>query len=431
MERFISLLGVFVLIGIAFVCSNNRKKIAWRTVAWGFGLQFIFAVLILKTAIGEQFFRGVNDLIMAFLDFTQAGSGFIFGNLIHSHIPLGTEGSSNDFEQYKNLFADAGAFFAFSVLPTIIFFSSVMAILYHLGIMQKVVQSVAWVMSKTMKTSGAESLSASADIFVGQTEAPLIVRPFVEKMTKSELMAIMTAGFATVAGGVMAAYVAMLRDKVPNIAGHLMAASIMSAPAALALAKIFFPETERSETAGVVKIDYKIETRNVVDAAASGASQGVTLAINVAAMLIAFLALVAMINGILGLCGGLIGFEGLTLSLIFGKIIAPIAFFLGIPWSDAAAMGDLIGTKLMLTEFVAYAKLQGLAAEHAISERTAIIASYALCGFANVGSIGIQLGGLGVLAPSRKHDLAMLAPRAMFAGAMASFSTACIAGILL
>lgn len=431
MERIISALGIFTLIGLCFLFSNNRKNIRWKTVFWGFGLQLIFAILILKTQLGKNIFLYVNNIIVAFLDFTRDGSGFVFGKLIDSYVPVGTKASAGGFESDPGLVANTGAFFAFTVLPTIIFFSTCMAVLYHLGIIQKVVQSVAWVMAKSMKTSGAESLSASANIFVGQTEAPLVIRPYVTQMTKSELMAIMTAGFATVAGGVMAAYVAMLREHIPTIAGHLMAASVMSAPAALALAKIMYPEMEQSETAGTVKTSYKKETRNVVDAAAQGASQGVKLAINVGAMLIAFLALVALINGILGWVGGFFGFETLSLSWVFGKLMWPLAFVMGVPLSECGAMGDLLGTKLMLTEFVAYAKLQAFAGEQIISERTVLIASYALCGFANVGSIGIQLGGIGGIAPNRKHDLASVGVRAMFAGAFASFSTACIAGILL
>lgn len=431
MERIISIVGLFALIGIAYLFSNSRKNIRWRTVFWGFSLQFVFAVLILKTDAGRGAFSIINDLIIAFLDFTRAGSGFVFGNLIDSQIPVGSMNPTGGFEQYRNQIANAGAFFAFTVLPTIIFFASFMAILYHLGVVQKVVQGVAWVMAKSMKTSGAESLSASANIFVGQTEAPLVVRPYIMKMTQSELMAIMTAGFATVAGGVMAAYVAMLREQIPTIAGHLMAASIMSAPAALALAKIFHPETGEPATAGIVKTGYKKETRNVVDAAATGASQGLSLAFNVGAMLIAFIALVALVNGVLGWCGGQFGMEGLSLSWLFGKVIAPFAFLFGIPWADCAEMGDLLGTKMMINEFVAYAKLQAFAEGGKIEPRTLIIASYALCGFANLSSIGIQIGGIGSIAPERKGDLASLGLKAMFAGALASFTTACIAGVLL
>ena len=254
MYRLLSLAGILVLIGIAFLLSNNKRRIRWKTILWGFALQFVLAVLVLKTTVGREAFSLANDVIIGFLDYTRAGAGFVFGNLIDSHIPVGPKPPNADFSQYKDYVAQSGAFFAFTVIPTILFFSSFMMILYHLGIVQKVVHGVAWVMARTMKTSGAESLSASADIFVGQTEAPLVVRPYIGRMTQSELMAVMTAGFATVAGGVMAAYVAMLKDVIPSIAGHLMAASIMSAPAALALAKIVVPETETPETQGTHKV---------------------------------------------------------------------------------------------------------------------------------------------------------------------------------
>ncbi len=431
MERFISLLGLLFIILIAFVFSHNRKAIRWKSVAWGFGLQFVLALIVLKTAVGRGFFSAVNDVVISFLDYTQAGASFVFGNLTNHNVPVTGQVPGANVESAQGLVAQTGAFFAFSVLPTIIFFSAFMAILYHLGWVQKVVRAVAWVMAKSMKTSGAESLSASANIFVGQTEAPLVVRPYVKEMTKSELMAIMTGGFATVAGGVLAAYVAMLKAQIPTIAGHLMAASIMAAPAALALAKVFYPETEEPVTAGGVESDYKPETTNVIDAAASGASQGVSLAINVAAMLIAFLAIVALLNGLLGWCGGFIGLPELSLSWVFGKVLSPFAFLLGVPWTDCAAMGDLLGSKLMINEFVAYAKLQELSSGGAISERTMVIASYALCGFANVGSIGIQLGGIGGIAPERRSDLASIGLRAMFAGALASCTSACIAGLLI
>jgi len=431
MDRFISFVGILVLIALAFLLSNNKKKVRWKTVGWGFSLQFVFALLILKTQFGKECFEIINDVIVAFLSFTRDGAGFVFGKLIDHSVPVSLKSPGIAFGTNQEYVANTGAFFAFTVLPTIIFFSAFIGVLYHLGIVQKVVQGVAWVMAKTMKTSGSESLSASANIFVGQTEAPLVVRPYIQNMTMSELMAVMSAGFATVAGGVMAAYVAMLQKDIPNIAGHLMAASIMSAPAALAIAKIIYPETEESETAGTIKTQYKKETQNIIDAAADGAGQGVKLAINIGAMLIAFIALMALLNGLLGWVGGLIGFEALSLSWIFGKLFSPLAFIFGIPWSDCAQMGDLLGTKIMINEFVAYAKLQAFANSGEISQRTAIIASYALCGFANVSSIGIQLGGLGGIAPERKHDLAILGVRAMIAGAFASFTTACIAGILI
>ncbi len=426
MERFIGILGIVVLVGFAFLLSSNRKKISWRPVFWGFGLQITFAILILKTAPGKWVFERINDFVLAILECTKAGSGFVFGNLITQFAPVGSlSPETGEFIREGSMVVDNGlAFFAFNVLPTIIFFSCLMTILYHYGVMQKLVLVIAKLMAKTMKTSGSESLSCAANIFVGQTEAPLVVKPFVEKMTHSELTAIMTSGFATIAGSVLAAYVGLLKASVPDIAGHLVAASVMSAPAALLMAKIIFPETEESATKGEVKVSLEKVDRNGIEAAARGASDGLRLALNVAAMLIAFLAVVALIN--LGLTQI---HEDLTLAAIFGKVFAPVAFLMGVPWEDAARFGDLLGTKLMINEFVAYMKLQELSS--VLEPRTQIIGAYALCGFANLGSIGIQLGGIGGIAPSRRPDLAKLAVRAMIAGAFASFTTACIAGILV
>jgi CNT family concentrative nucleoside transporter len=313
--------------------------------------------------------------------------------------------------------------FAFRILPTIIFFSSLMALLYHFGIMQRVIRWIAVTVQKTMGTSGSETLSVSANIFVGQTESPLMVRPFINQMTMSELMAVMTGGFATVAGGVMAIYVAMLSN-IPGIAGHLMAASIMSAPAALVMAKIIFPETEESETLGDLRIEVERPDDNAMEALSRGATDGVKLAVNVGAMLVAFVAFIAMVNGILG-------FVDLTIQQILGWLFQPLAWTMGAPWSEAGILGQLMGEKIVLTELIAYADLSQLQAENAISDRTAIIASYALCGFANFASIGIQLGGIGGIAPSRRKDLAKIGMKAMIAGALASWLTATLAGIIV
>ncbi|MCP4633753.1 MAG: NupC/NupG family nucleoside CNT transporter [candidate division Zixibacteria bacterium] len=426
MERFIGLLGILFLVLIAYIFSADRKNISWRPAFWGFGLQLTFAVLILKTAPGQWFFDRINDLAMAILKCSEAGSGFVFGNLINKFVPVGEiNPETGALIQNGNLVVDNGmAFFAFNVLPTIIFFSALMTVLYHYGVMQKIVQFIAKIMSVTMKTSGSESLSCAANIFVGQTEAPLLVKPFVETMTKSELLAVMTGGFATIAGGVLAAYVGLLKTSVPGIAGHLVAASVMSAPAALVMAKIIFPETEESATAGTVKIKLEKVDKNGIEAASRGAGDGLRLALNVGAMLIAFLGLVALINAGLGLVD-----DELTLASIFGYIFSPLAFLMGVPWNDCANFGDLLGTKIMINEFVAYLKLQSLS--ETLSPRSQIIGAYALCGFANLGSIGIQIGGIGGIAPSRRSDLAKLGVRALFAGAFASFTTACIAGMLL
>jgi CNT family concentrative nucleoside transporter len=425
MDRFTGILGLLFLLGVAWLLSRSRKNVKWRLVAWGMGLQIVFAVLILKTGPGEWIFAQCNDIIITVLNCANSGAQFVFGNLIARYAPVGTVTASGEFVQTQQLVVDNGmAYFAFSVLPTIIFFSALITILYHYGIMQRVVLAIAKLMAKTMKTSGSESLSAAANIFVGQTEAPLVVKPYVEKMTLSELNAIMTCGFATIAGGVMAAYVGLLKDIIPGIAGHIMAASIMSAPAGLVFAKMFVPETETSLTAGEVKLKVAKTDKNGVDAASRGATDGLRLALNVGAMLIAFIALVTLINTVLGLF-----WKDLTLAWIFGKILSPLAWLMGVPWADAARFGDLLGTKVMINEFVAFLKLQNYA--HLMSPKANIIAAYALTGFANLGSIGIQIGGISGIAPTRRSDLARLAFGAMAAGAFASWSTACIAGILI
>ncbi|MFC1566191.1 NupC/NupG family nucleoside CNT transporter [Candidatus Neomarinimicrobiota bacterium] len=405
MERFIGILGILVLLGIAFTMSNNRRKLDWRLIFWGLSLQLLFALFILKTPVGQPFFGAVDIVIKKLLSFSDAGSDFLFKSF----------GSGVVEAPLLN--------FAFRVLPTIIFFSSLMAILYYFGIMQKVVKGIAWIMERTLKTSGAETLSVSANIFVGQTEAPLMIRPFVKGLTQSEIMAIMVGGFATVAGGVMAIYVKILSD-VPNIAGHLMAASIMSAPAALVIAKIIYPETEIAATADDDAIHVEKIDDNAMEALARGATSGLQLAGNVAAMLIAFVALIAMVNALLG-------FVGITLQEILGFIFKPLAWTMGIPWNEAGIMGTLMGEKLVLTELIAYADLSELRNVGGISDRTAIIASYALCGFANFASIGIQIGGLGGIAPERRKDFAKLGLKAMFGGALASWLTATVAGILI
>jgi CNT family concentrative nucleoside transporter len=424
MQRLIGILGIFTMMGIIYLLSSNRKAVKLRTIAWGLGLQFTFALIILKTQPGKWFFLRVNDIIVAVLNCAQAGASFVFGNLTNMFVPVGHLGTDG-FKQFQDLVTNNGmAIFAFSVLPTIIFFSSLMSILYHYGIMQRIVGFFARIMARTLKTSGAESLSAASNIFVGQTEAPLVVRPYLQKMTLSELNAIMVGGFATIAGGVLAAYVGLLKDVVPNIAGHLLSASIMSAPAGLMMAKIMRPEVDVPETGGNVKVTFTKTTQNGIDAAAAGAGDGLKLALNVAAMLIAFIGLVALINLILNLFR-----DGLTLSLIFGNVLAPLAWLMGIPWPDAAEFGDLLGTQLMINEFVSYTKLQAYGP--LITERTAILATYALCGFSNLGSVGIQIGGISALAPERRGDLAKLGLRAMLCGAFASWCTCCVAGILL
>lgn len=418
------IIGISGLIGIAYLFSNNRKAIKWETVAWGVGLQLVLGLFLLNSPVGKILFEFFNSIVLALLGFADQGSEFLFGNVVKFSFPV------KDSAGGVIGMADMGMVFAFKVLPTIIFFSALMSILYYLGIMQVIISVLAKIMAKTMKTSGSESLSVAANIFVGQTEAPLVVRPYVATMTKSELHAVMAGGFATVAGGVMAAYVGFLVAQIPDIAGHLMTASILSAPAALVMAKILYPETEKSKTAGMVKLDVPITDTNVVDAAANGTLKGLELALNVGAMLIAFIALVAMLNGMLGWVTSLFLSEPLTIQQILGTLFSPLAWLLGAPWVDAAALGQLLGTKIVINEFVAYIDL-GAQMSTFKDPKTAIIASYALCGFANISSIGIQLGGIGSIAHNRRGDLAKLGVRALVAGALASFMTATIAGVLV
>lgn len=404
MEKLISFTGLLLLLLFVYLLSENKKKINWRTVLSGVFLQIFFGLIILKTSLGHQFFEGARALFTGILNYTQEGSGFIFGPL-------------TDTKKF-------GFIFFVMVLPTIIFTSALMSVLYHVGIMQIVIKAAAKVMVVIMGTSGAESLAAAANIFAGQTEAPLVIKPFIAKMTRSELLSLMTGGMATVAGGVLAAYVGFGID-----AAHLLAASVMSAPAALVCAKLLLPETEEPATKGVVKTELENNTVNLVDAAATGASDGLSLALNVGAMLLAFIALIAMVNGILGWFGGLIGYESLTLEFLTGYIFAPVAFMLGVPWQDCQIVGALLGKKLILNEFVAYLDLSQNLAN--LSPRSIAISTYALCGFANFSSIAIQVGGIGVLAPSRRKDLASLGMKSLIAGTVACLMTACIAGMFL
>lgn len=433
LPRLRSLLGLLALALLAWSLSVDRKNVQWRVVAWGLTLQILFAVFILKTPIGAGVFDAASTVVVALLGFTVDGAQFIFGNLVFDNVPVGTGVvGQGPFDELPGQVARTGASFAFNVLPTIIFFSALMTVLYHLGIMQIAVRGVAWVMQRTMKTSGAETLSAAGNIFVGQTEAPLLIKPFVEQMTMSELMAVMTGGFATVAGGVLAAYVGMLLAYFPDIAGHLMAASVMSAPAALVVAKLMYPEDGTPVTAATLDIDVERPDVNVIDAAARGASEGLFLALNVGAMLLAFVALVYMLNGLLGWAGGLAGMESLTLELILGWLLSPLAWLMGVPWADAPTVASLMGVKTVLNEFVAYLQLAGtLAGDHQLQPRSIIIVTYALSGFANFSSIAIQIGGIGGIAPSRRHDLSRIGLRAMIGGSIAAFMTATVAGMIL
>jgi len=404
MERVISLFGLLTMVGIAYGLSSDRKKINWKTILSGIFLQIVLGLFILKTPWGHAIFEFARSFFQGILDYTNEGSKFIFGSLT----------------EVKKV----GFIFATMVLPTILFMSSLMSILYYLGIMQWLIKIFAKMMIKVMGTSGAESFAAAANIFAGQTEAPLVVKPFISTMTRSELMAMMTGGMATVAGGVLAAYVGFGID-----AGHLLAASVMSAPAALVCAKLMIPETEESPTKGDVSVEIKHEYANLVDAASSGASDGLKLAMNVGAMLLAFIALIAMVNGFLGFLGAGLGFSNLSLELICGYLFSPIAFLLGVPWVDAVSVGALLGKKLILNEFVAYLDLKEQMAT--LSPRSITIATYALCGFSNFSSIAIQVGGIGAIVPERRKELALLGVRSLIAGTLACLMTASVAGFLL
>lgn len=399
-ERLISLLGLIAFIGCGYLCSVNRSKIRWSTVLWGIGLQLILAFFILKTKVGLTLFQFLGDRTRQFLDFSDAGAKFVFGEGFEEH------------------------FIAFKVLPTIIFFSAFISLFYYYKILPKIIAALGWVMMRTMKTSGAESFSCAANIFVGQTEAPLIIKPYLSTLTMSELHAVMTGGFATIAGGVMAAYISL--GISPE---HLIAASVMSAPAALAMSKIFYPETTKPETRGKIEMEVESNYINALDAVTTGTLDGLKLALNVGAMLIAFLGLLAFVNGLLGWTGGQLGLPQLSLEWILSYLMFPFAWLMGIPLADCSQVGILLGKKIILNEFVAYLDLQKMIPT--LSERTTIIVTYALCGFSNLGSIGIQIGGLSAIAPNRQQDLALLGLRAMIAGSLACFTTACVTGMLL
>ena len=406
MGSLLGILGLFTLLSIALLLSENRSAINIKTVLYGLIFQLIFALFILKTPFGAPIFSFLDKSINILIGFSSSGSDFLFKSYIDG---VG--------------FHPGLINFAFSTLPTIIFFSSLVAVLYHFGILQAIIKFIARRMQLTLGTSGSETLSVAGNIFLGQTESPLMVRPFVSKMTKSELMAVMTGGFATVSGGVLAIYVSWLTD-IQGIAGHLLAASVMSAPAALVVAKIIYPETEKSQTMGDVNVNIEQTNINAMEALSNGATDGLKLAANIAAMLIAFISFVAMVNYFLS-------FGGTSMEEIFGIIFRPLAWTMGVPWNEAQLVGMLMGKKIVLTELVAYGDLQNLIRDGMISERSAVISTYALCGFSNFASIGIQLGGIGAMAPERKKDLAKLVTKAMFGGAIASWLTATIAGLLL
>ncbi|MGH9803678.1 MAG: NupC/NupG family nucleoside CNT transporter [Candidatus Acidiferrales bacterium] len=411
MGRLMGLLGILVILGVAYAFSTNRRAIRRKTVLWGLGLQFTFAVLVLKTQVGRDVIAFLAGKVNTLLRMSEAGSKFLFGS-------LGAQETPTD-----------PFFFAFQVLPTIIFIAALFAILYYYGIMQAIVRAMARVMTRLMGTSGAESLNAAASIFMGQTESPLTIRPYLSKLTQSELMTVMVAGMATVSGAILAAY---LRTGVDG--RHLLMAVVMAAPAAVMLAKMFVPETESPVTAGTVKLDIEQQDENVLGAAARGTTDGLHLALNVAAMLISFLALLALLNGLFSGISeffAALGFPYFPSRLedVVGWLFSPLAWLMGVPWKDAGAVGGLMGLRMVTNEIIAYYQLAQV--KEALDPRSFAIATFALCGFANLGSIGIQIGGLGALVPERRADLSRLGFRAMIAATLANFMSAAVAGILL
>jgi CNT family concentrative nucleoside transporter len=403
-SRLTAAMGLIVLIGIAWLFSVDRSRFPLRVVLWGVGLQFAIGLLLLVSNVGQGFFIGMSNGVNKLLGFVEQGSRFMFGPLM-----------------------DTGFSFVLNVLPGIIVLGALFQILYHLGIAQFLVRQVARLLSRAMSLSGVESLAAAANIFVGQTEAPLLVKPYISRMTQSELFALMAVGMATVAGSVMLAYTQMLGSQ---FAGHLVTASLMSAPAALLIAKIMVPEDGTPLTMGDNGMDIERTTVNVIDAAAEGALSALRLAANIGALLIAFVTLVAMLNAFIGWSGGLFGLETLSLEGIFGMILAPFAWLMGIPWSEAQQVGSLIGIKTVANEFVAYVELGKQISDESLSHRSSVIASYALCGFANFSSIAIMIGGIGGMAPHRRHDIARFGLRAVLAGTLATQMTGCIVSIL-
>ena len=409
--------GLAVLVSIAIAFSARRDAVDWKLVVSGIGLQLLFAIIVILVPGGREFFEVLSSIFVRVISFAMDGATFIFGPLADP--------------------SNLGFIFAFQVLPTIIFFASLMAVLYHIGFMQKIVQGMAWVMLKILRISGAESLSVAANVFVGQTEAPLVVRPYISRMTESELFTMMVGGMATIAGGVLAAYITLLggADEAARLfyAKHLLSASIMAAPATVVIAKILKPETEESLTRGEVKLHVEKTATNVIEAAANGAADGWRLALNVGAMLLAFIALIAMIDYPLNWLGELTGFNAatdrtLSLSTILGYLLSPLAWVIGVPWQDAITVGGLIGQKVVTNEFVAYVSLTEI--QDSMSPKALLISTYALCGFANFSSIAIQIGGIGGIAPERRSDLARLGLRAVLGGTLATMMTATIAGVL-
>ena len=430
LQRLVSIVGIVGLLATAWALSKDRRNIPWRTIFWGLAIQLAMAALVFSPDIGDSLFEATDVGVKKLLSFSEEGANFLFQSVERHQVTLPGPDGTVVTKWIQGEISPALKTVAFWILTSVIFFSALMALAYHYGLMQWLVRIFATAMHKTMKTSGAESLSAAANVFFGQTEAPLVVRPYIDRMTMSELHTVMVAGFATIAGGVLAMYVGML-GHIPDIAGHLVTASLMSAPAALAIAKLMYPEDGKPVTAGA--IDYSVEKTDVngIDALTRGTLEGLKLFWNIAAMLLVFVGVVAMLNFFLGAIGDLIGVT-LSLELILGYIFSPFAFLMGIPWEECREVGMLLGKKIVLTELIAFGDLAQMqqTAETALSGRSAVIASYALCGFANFASIGIQIGGIGGIAPGRRSDLARLGLRAMIGGTLAAMLTGTVAGLL-
>lgn len=404
--RITSAVGLVAMVGIAWLLSEQRRQVPWRVIRWGLGLQAILAVVLLETALGRAFFVGVNEGVLRFLQFTEAGTSFVFGPL-----------------------KELGFSFALEVLPIILFMGSLFSILYHWGVIQRLIDGLAWVLQRSLQISAAESLAAAANIFVGMTEAPLLVRPYLERMTRSELFTVMVTGMATIAGSVLVAYAKMLGEG--EFSGHLVAASLLSAPAAILIAKVMVPETGSPVTAQVGHAQAPSDAVNAIDAATQGALAALRLAAYIGALLLTFVSLVALANAMIGALGGLVGLPDLTLQQILGVVFWPLALLLGVEPADGFAIAELLGVKTVLNEFLAFDGLRQLMAAGEISHRSAVIASYALCGFANFGSLAILLGGLGGMVPERRPELAELGLRSIAAGTLATLMTGCVVGILL
>jgi len=417
--KLVSLLGLVVFIGVAWGLSAHKRLFPWRPVLWGLGLQFIFAALILKTDAGRAVFDFTGNAIQKLIQFSNEGCQFVFGPL------------ANDALLVEKLGPKSAPIFVILVTGTIILVAALSSLLYHWGVLQKVVYAIAWVMRKAMRTSGSETLSAAANIFMGQTEAPLLIKPYVSRMTRSELLCMMTGGMATIAGGVAAVYIKMGMDAGhPEIAGHLLTASVLSAPAALLVSKVMLPETEQSETAASAPAAVPRTTVNSIDALCRGASEGMMLAINVMAMLIAFVAVVALANYLLAFPQEKLGVaQPVTLQTLFGWVNAPFAWLMGVPPKDCQTIGQILGERIVLNEFIGYLSLTN--PKTVVDQRSFVLATYALCGFANFASIAIQVGGIGSLAPDRRSEMAQLGVKAMIGGLLASYLTATVAGILI